>query len=354
MTTPRFGDRVRIATAPDTVARGFAGRAGEVWAESVPSVSGVGPVIGDRGEDFALSVFFEETEDQAWFAPHLVRRVDRVASRSPLLPLALFAAFALVATTAIAGVGRSTVRRLTVISAPTPCFPVQGYLTSGAYPNLRGGSKEAARTNIALRRAVVTDQLRYAPSARRHTVANAVGTYRTAIDQGLISASTVVVSALIPALRLYPGGGDGQTWISATVEVRSGRAVSLRELLASPPLALPLLVRDWKDRLRRSTAWRYLAEDPAGYTPTLAHYRHFALTPTGLAFGFPQEPARSRFAAVIPYRLVHPYLSPLGRRLVAGVRRPRIARIQWQRELAGASPQGSLPGVAGDWPLTCA
>jgi hypothetical protein len=353
MTGPRFGDRVRIAIAPETEARGFAGRAGEVWGESVPSVSGVGPVIGDRGEDLALSVFFEETEDQAWFAPHLVQGVDRVASRSRLLPLVLFAAFALLAATAIAGVGRSRVRRLTVVSASTPCFPVQGYLTAGAYPNVRGGSKAAARTNIALRRAVVTDQRRYAPSAIRHTVPNAVGTYETAIDQGLISASTVVVSALIPALRLYPGGNDGQTWISATVEVRSGRAVSLRELLASPPLALPGLVRDWKARLRGSMLWRYVAEDPARYTPTLAHYRHFALTPTGLAFGFPQEPAGSRFAAVIPYRLVHPYLSPLGRRLVAGVRRPRPTRNQRQRELAWTSPHGTLPGVARNWPLTC-
>jgi hypothetical protein len=32
--------------------------------------------MGDRGEDFALSVFFDETEEQEWFAPHLVEFVD--------------------------------------------------------------------------------------------------------------------------------------------------------------------------------------------------------------------------------------------------------------------------------------
>jgi hypothetical protein len=60
----------------ETSARGFAGRTGSVYGESVPSVSGVGPVIGDRGEDLALSVFFEDTEEQEWFAPHLVEFVD--------------------------------------------------------------------------------------------------------------------------------------------------------------------------------------------------------------------------------------------------------------------------------------
>jgi hypothetical protein len=73
---PTFGDRVRIAESPETEARGFAGRTGHVYGQSVPSASGAGPVIGDRGEDFALSVFFEETQEEEWFAPHLVQLVD--------------------------------------------------------------------------------------------------------------------------------------------------------------------------------------------------------------------------------------------------------------------------------------
>lgn len=350
MSNPRFGDRVRIAIAPDTQASGFAGRGGEVWGESVPSVSHVGPVIGDRGDGRALSVFFEDTEELVWFAPHLVKRADHAASRSPLL---LFAALALMAAAAVAALGRSTVRSLEVVSAATPCLRVEGYVTSGAYPIVGGGTRRAARTNIALRRAVVTDQRRYAPAARRHMAANAAGIYETTIDQGLTSASTAVVSALIPALELYPGGDGGQTWISTTIDVRTGRQVSLRELLANPPLALRLLARDWKSRLGSPALRAYVAEDPDGYTPTFGHFRHFALTPAGLAFGFPQEPGGRRFAAVLPYRLVRPYLSPLGRRLVAGVRRPRPGRAQGRGELAWASLQGSPPGVARGWPFAC-
>jgi hypothetical protein len=47
-----------------------------VLGESIPSSSGVGPVIGDRGENLALSVFFDDTEEQEWFAPHLVEFID--------------------------------------------------------------------------------------------------------------------------------------------------------------------------------------------------------------------------------------------------------------------------------------
>ena len=75
-TAPSFGDRVRIAPSDETTERGFAGRSGHVYGESMPSSSGVGPVIGDRGEDVALSVYFEDTEEQEWFAPHLVEFLD--------------------------------------------------------------------------------------------------------------------------------------------------------------------------------------------------------------------------------------------------------------------------------------
>ena len=74
---PGFGDHVRIQHAPETEERGFAGREGDVHGESIPSASGVGPVIGDRGDDHALSVYFDDTGEQEWFAPHLVQFVSR-------------------------------------------------------------------------------------------------------------------------------------------------------------------------------------------------------------------------------------------------------------------------------------
>lgn len=353
MTRPSFGDRVRIAASPESEASGFSGRVGEVWSESEPSVSGVGPVIGDRGDDVAVSVLFEDTEDVVWFAPHLVKRVERARSPSRRLLFVFFAALALAMVTAVAGVGKARIRSLALVSAAPPCFPARNYVTSGSYPNVRGTSKRAARANIALRRAVVTDQRTYARSAIRRASPSGAGIYETAIDQNLTSASTVVVSALIPALKLYPGGDGGQTWISATVDVRSGRAVSLRQLLANPSLALPVLVADWKARLRHTTLWPYVAEDAAGYTPSFAHYRYFALTPTGLAFGFRQGPGGSRFAAAIPYRLVRPYLSPLGRHLVAGVRRPRTPRGQGEGGTMWSGLGRSLPRVGTGWPTAC-
>jgi hypothetical protein len=49
---------------------------GRVYGESIPSTSGAGPVIGSRGEDKAFSVFFDQTGEQLWFAPHLLEFVD--------------------------------------------------------------------------------------------------------------------------------------------------------------------------------------------------------------------------------------------------------------------------------------
>ena len=55
---------------------------GRVVKFSVPSSSGVGPVIGaevpfgSAREDFAYSIWFEETREQHWFSPHLLERID--------------------------------------------------------------------------------------------------------------------------------------------------------------------------------------------------------------------------------------------------------------------------------------
>jgi hypothetical protein len=77
-----FGDHVRIVDSEATRAAGFAGRVGHVYGETVPSASGEGPVIGDRGEDFALSVFFDDTNEQVWFAPNEVAFIDHGAGQT--------------------------------------------------------------------------------------------------------------------------------------------------------------------------------------------------------------------------------------------------------------------------------
>jgi hypothetical protein len=79
---PGFGDSVQIKETPETVESGFSGRSGSVYGESIPSSSGVGPVIGAEGEDLALSVYFEDTKEQEWFAPHLLEFLDHGAGQT--------------------------------------------------------------------------------------------------------------------------------------------------------------------------------------------------------------------------------------------------------------------------------
>lgn len=63
--------RVRIRETAETVASGFAGLFGEILGETKPSRSRV-PVIGATDEDYAISVWFEASGQQAWFSTDLV------------------------------------------------------------------------------------------------------------------------------------------------------------------------------------------------------------------------------------------------------------------------------------------
>jgi hypothetical protein len=71
-----FLDTVKIMPAPETTSCGLAGRTGTVLGESVPSLSGVEPVIGDLGAGHAFAVSFDGDGAAQWFAPHLLEFVD--------------------------------------------------------------------------------------------------------------------------------------------------------------------------------------------------------------------------------------------------------------------------------------
>src|SRR2546429_5949289 len=114
-----------------------------------------------------------------------------------------------------------------------------------------------------------------------------------------MSASTVVVSALLPATReVFPGQSGGDDWLAMTVRVPSGTRVTITDLFKSPDRGLHVLAAAWKARIRRTGG----GPCPHGYrevhAPTARDYRAFALTPTGLAVG------TSEVAAC--YRLVGP------------------------------------------------
>jgi hypothetical protein len=73
-----MGDAVFIADLPE--AGLYANREGVVYGHTKPSSSGKGPVIGvrkGRHADFAWSVYFEDTGEQEWFAPHLVKLLNK-------------------------------------------------------------------------------------------------------------------------------------------------------------------------------------------------------------------------------------------------------------------------------------
>jgi hypothetical protein len=130
--------------------------------------------------------------------------------------------------------------------APTPPLPVRRYHTSGTYPQVRD-KVDLEAVNAALREAVLADQRAYTPYARKEkprVVYRETGVYRTAVDRKLVSASTVVVSALMPATReLFPGQHEGDGWLAVTVRVPSGVRVTMSDLFANPDQGLRVLAR---------------------------------------------------------------------------------------------------------------
>jgi hypothetical protein len=223
--------------------------------------------------------------------------------------------------------GAAAASALAVVVARTPPLRVPRYDTSGTYPQVRGGGIDLRAVNAGLREAVLADQRDYAPYARREKPRVQYpehGRYRTVVDRRLMSASTVVVSALMPATReVFPGQSGGDGWLGMTVRVPSGARVTITDLFRSRDRGLHVLAAAWKARIPR-TRGRSCADVYLDvYTPTARNYEAFALTPTGLAVGTPEVAACYRLVATVPYRILRPYLSRLGRTLADGVRPPR-------------------------------
>jgi hypothetical protein len=155
------------------------------------------------------------------------------------------------------------------------------------------------------------------------------------LEPHLISASTIVVSALIPTLELFPGGNDGQGFLSLTVRVPSGSPVAIGDLFEQHSHGLRVLAEAFRKRVvaTNSCVARDLRSpvagdlDSRGFAPTASNYRHFALTSRGVAVGFPlgqiAAPVCNSVEATVPYSVLRPYLSELGKELIAGVRAPR-------------------------------
>jgi hypothetical protein len=215
---------------------------------------------------------------------------------------------------------------LSITVAPTPPLAVRQYVTEGTFPQLPpqvGMGIDARAVNAALRDAVLADQEAYAPVARKwrrifardnSVYAHHPGLYATAVDPKLLSASSVVISALLPTTRDRSRGEGGWGWLTVTVDVRTARRVSLRELLGEPSRAMKALTQAWIEKIRDTPCgWNYRSVYPTA---------RFALLPAGVAVAVPAAGACGRGVATVPYHVVQPYLNALGRSLVDGVRSP--------------------------------
>jgi hypothetical protein len=234
----------------------------------------------------------------------------------------------------------NTARPLIVSPAQTPPLAVPNYHTTGSYPRVNDRGIDLDRVNTALRQAVLDDQHAYARIARRieaklpkRLQRQYPGTYKTSPAAGLISASSVVVSALIPLTRLFPAGNEGATWLSTTISVPTGMRIALADLFQPPAQrGLDALARGVARRLNPCV--QTSISDPVlhglygrALAPRWNNYRYFALTPAGLTIGFPNAtiaaPTCGRVQITVPYSALRPYLGQHGQRLIAGVRAPK-------------------------------
>jgi hypothetical protein len=118
------------------------------------------------------------------------------------------------------------------------------------------------------------------------------------------------VSALLPATReAFPGQPGGDGWLGLTVEVPTGRRVEISNLFGNPDRGVRALAAAWKERIRRTEGRACLRIYAVAYTPTVAHYRNFALTPHGIAVGSTEIAACYRLVATVPYTTLRPYFS---------------------------------------------
>jgi hypothetical protein len=158
-----------------------------------------------------------------------------------------------------------------------------------------------------------------------------MGIFRTSIDLRLVSASTRVVSVLMPEVAMIPNGTGGETWLSITVQVPSGEMIRLRDLFARGD-GLRVLAQTVFRQIEAAS--RCFASEGRlyhgledGFSPAWSHYRYFSLTASGLAIGFPTAsiapPPCGRIKTIVPYQIIAPYLTNLGKNLVAGVRAPK-------------------------------
>jgi hypothetical protein len=226
------------------------------------------------------------------------------------------------------------VHPLSVKGKPVPALRVAGYpglITKAVYPRVSGAGLNLKVVNERLQSAVVAEEKRfgrflrsYEPHVSKIDRQRLHGGFETSLKPSLLSASTVVVSALMPDTECVPGCTGGDFWLSVTVRVPSGDVVALPRLFANPSSGLRRLASFAERRVRASNRCIGPYFDPTGFAPTWKNYESFALTTSGIVVGFGTSqvglPGCGRVSTIVPYHVIAPFFSDLGRQLVAGVR----------------------------------
>jgi hypothetical protein len=219
-------------------------------------------------------------------------------------------------------------RSLAITEAPTPRLNVRGYETAGTFLQVtatRGAAHVGVKAvNAALRAVVLWDERAYAPHARRwrrtfarddSVYATRPGLYATTVDRKLVSASSVVVSAVLPAVRERAQSEGGAGWLAFIVDARSARRVTIDRLFRDSAIGRRAFGMAWVAAIRGDVC-------AANYRAVYPEAAQFALLPEGVAVAVPRVGACGGNVTTVPYRALRPLLSSYGRLLVDGVRAP--------------------------------
>jgi len=146
--------------------------------------------------------------------------------------------------------------------------------------------------------------------------------------RSLISASSVLVSALLPVTESRPHGTSSPYWLSVTIEVsRPQSTVSLSDVITASGFGL--VARSLRARLEGDKRVEQCGSSAlsSATAPRATSFRQFALVPAGLAVGFPSSPGGplyecGNFYIIIPRSELAGVMSPAGKALARAASEP--------------------------------
>jgi hypothetical protein len=198
----------------------------------------------------------------------------------------------------------------------------RGFTVAGSLPQLRHAGASETAINERLRW-VVEQGIAQAEASVRPTSGRFAGGGEFTItpDRSLISANSVLVSALLPVTASRPYGTSSPYWLSVTITVSSPKsAVSISNVITAAGFGL--LAKSLRERLQGNKCVEQLAGNDLSRAsaPMASSFRQFAMLPAGLAVGFPASANGPLYECgnpyvVIPYSKLAGAMSPAGKTL---------------------------------------